>query len=349
MKPISELLRIIQSIDAVDLAEYKYNLDKHFYHLAGVVQNADYHSDEVVHTITDSYKIAAREHINTRKALEVYKDFLKKEIKKMEVDYYVKSEEIYYDSRHDTPKYILKRRKLSLSLKNEEIREIFFSRVSHYNRWQYPAIEIRPAFGQITDIIKGCDPLYLVDTDEKLLDNVKTRWTPTYQRRLRYYTINETNKNLFHALPDNQYGFVVSVDFFNYKTINIINNYLLEIFQKLRPGGTFMFNYNNCDLPYAARNVENNFCCYTPGHKLVELAKNAGFEITRQEDQFENISWLELKKPGELTSIKGGQTLGEILSFSHVTKKQPPEPKPDPDSPGEKWAAQNGSRLLRPK
>ena len=32
-------------------------------------------------------------------------------------------------------------------------------------------------------------------------------------------------------------------------------------------------------------------------------------------DEFEKISWLEIQKPGELTTLKGGQTLGEILSL----------------------------------
>jgi hypothetical protein len=38
-----------------------------------------------------------------------------------------------------------------------------------------------------------------------------------------------------------------------------------------------------------------------------------GFEIFESYNEpLTNVSWLELKKPGELTSLRGGQCLAEI-------------------------------------
>jgi SAM-dependent methyltransferase len=116
-------------------------------------------------------------------------------------------------------------------------------------------------------------------------------------------------------LPENQFGFVLSVDYLDYKPLNIINRYLVDIFRRLRPGGTFMFTYNNCNQVYGARNVENNFKCYTPGTEVINLAQQAGYKVSKHFDEFEHISWLELTKPGDLASLRGGQTLGEILSL----------------------------------
>ena len=76
-----------------------------------------------------------------------------------------------------------------------------------------------------------------------------------------------------------------------------------------------MFTYNNCNLPYAVRNVENNWASYVPKTKLLSIIKQTGFEVIESFDAYENVSWLEIKKPGTLTSLRGGQTLGEILTI----------------------------------
>lgn len=314
MKPISELLRIINSIDAVNLSNSKETSDRQYYELSGMVQNANYHVDDILEILKESHNMISSEHDLVAKTINKYKNFLREEIKKQEVNYYVQSDHLYYDSRFDTVEYLLERHKNSVLMHNKEIFELFSSRLSLYNRWQHPAIQIRPAQGNITNLIKGCDPLYLVDTDEKLFEIVKQKWSQTYQRRLRYYTINESNEELLVHLPDEQYGLILCIDYFNFRPMVIIKRYLEEMFKKLKPGGTAMFTYNNCDLPYGARNVENKFCCYTPGKEVIELAFKIGFELTKQIDADEKISWLELQKPGKLTSLRGGQTLGEILS-----------------------------------
>jgi len=314
MKPISELLRIINSIDAVDLSVGKKAIDRQFYELSGMVQNANYHVDDALETIRNSYNRSSTEQDLIAKTVAKYKNFLREEIRKQEVDYYVKSDQLYHESRLDTTEYLLNRHKQSVLLNNQEIFKMFVSRLSLYNRWQYPAIQIRPAYGNATDIIKGCDPLYLVDTDEAMFEPVKQKWSRTYQGRLRYYIINETNQEILVHLPNEQYGLVLCIDYLNFKPMVIIKRYLREMYKKLKPGGTAMFTYNNCDLPYGARNVENSFCCYTPGKEVIKTAQEMGFELTKQFDADENISWLELRKPGELKTIRGGQTLGEILS-----------------------------------
>ena len=315
MKPISELLRIIQSIDAVDFASTKLTSDKHYFHLSGVVQHANYKVDHVLESLRESYNKVTDEYNQVQGVINDYKKFIQNEIKKQQTAYYIESEKLYYESRHDTVEYLLERRRKNKFLDSKEVKDIFQSRITNYNRWKYPAIEIRPAFGQFTDLIKGCDPLYLLDIEDGFFEHVKKKWTPTYQRRLRYYTFNETNKDLFHMLPENQFGFVLSVDYFDYKPLNIINNYLNDVFCRLRPGGTFMFTYNNCDQVYGAKNVENKFKCYTPGTEIINLAQQAGYTVTKNFNKYEHVSWLELLKPGEITSLRGGQTLGEILSF----------------------------------
>ena len=315
MKPISELVRTLQSIDAVDFASSKSVTDKHYYHLSGVIQHADFETEHTLECLKNSYNKVVDEYTQVQSVVQDYKKTIQQEIKKQSTAYYIKSEEMYYESRQDSVDYQLERIRNNNFLNGEEIKELFVSRITSYNRWKYPAIQIRPAFGEYTDLIKGCDPLYLLDTEDAFFEHTKKKWTPTYQRRLRYYTFNETNEQLFHMLPENQFGFVLSVDYLDYKPLNILGRYLVDIFLRLRPGGTFMFTYNNCDRVYGARNVENNFKCYTPGNEVVNLAQQAGYTVSKHFDEFEHVSWLELTKPGDLVSLRGGQTLGEILSL----------------------------------
>jgi len=317
MKPISELIKIIDSVNAVDLDSTKQFLDKTFRNTTGAINNADYHSKDVLENIQHINNIISAQHQQLKKTLQDYVDFIQQEITKQEEAYQLASNNIYHESLNDSAEYLLTRRKNNnLLTEDQDCFDIFCGRISEYNRWQHPALEIRPAFGQFTDIIKGCDPLYLLDTDENMFQQIKQRWKDAYQRRLCYYTYKETDNEMFHMLPKNQFGFVLSVDLFEYKNMKTIQHYLINVFTRLRPGGTFMFTYNDGGKVYGARNVENKFKCYTPGHELVKLAQDIGYVITKKFDDFENVSWLEITKPGKLKTLKGGQTLGTVKSFS---------------------------------
>jgi hypothetical protein len=59
--------------------------------------------------------------------------------------------------------------------------------------------------------------------------------------------------------------------------------------------------------------TEHHFCCYTPGRLIRTHAKKLGFEITHDHHDHANTSWLELRKPGMLDSIRGAQTLAGIF------------------------------------
>jgi hypothetical protein len=80
----------------------------------------------------------------------------------------------------------------------------------------------------------------------------------------------------------------------------------------LRPGGTIIFTYNNADLPAAAAYAENYFMTYVPESILTLMAESLGYETVFSYNCEPAYSIIEFKKPGELRSIKVGQTVGEI-------------------------------------
>jgi hypothetical protein len=54
--------------------------------------------------------------------------------------------------------------------------------------------------------------------------------------------------------------------------------------------------------------------CYTPKKLIVAHAESVGFECEFEHDGAGDVSWLEFRKPGEITSLRGGQTLAKIVA-----------------------------------
>jgi hypothetical protein len=59
--------------------------------------------------------------------------------------------------------------------------------------------------------------------------------------------------------------------------------------------------------------TEHHFCCYTPGRLVREHARKLGYEITYEHHDDAGTTWVELRKPGMLDSIRGAQTLAGIF------------------------------------
>jgi predicted methyltransferase len=116
-------------------------------------------------------------------------------------------------------------------------------------------------------------------------------------------------------LPDNQFGFCLVYNFFNYKPQEIINQYLTEIYQKLKPGGVVAFTFNDCDHSGAAALAERSFMCYTPGRVVLAHAQAAGFQVRQRYRMNNSTTWIELQRPGQLTSLKGGQSLAKVVDI----------------------------------
>ena len=274
------------------------------------IQNIDF--DNLKNQINEQSKILLQSMQTIESLLQQFKSNLGQFVTSVEEPYFSKSESLYEESKKDNVDYTLDQLQFKKLLYDKPTLEFFQSRIKLQSNYKWPALEIRPGFGDITECLVACDPLYLVDTDVELFKHVKHLWTPEYQRRIRYYTICESDRYMFNQLPKQQFGIIVSTNFLNFRPLRMIKQYLQESFSLLRPGGYFVFTYNNCDYPIGVDNFENSYYCYTPGHQVIELCKQIGFRIAANFDLENNVSWLEIQRPGKMTSIKGGQTLGKI-------------------------------------
>jgi hypothetical protein len=70
---------------------------------------------------------------------------------------------------------------------------------------------------------------------------------------------------------------------------------------------------NDCDRDKAVDLVERHFCCYTPGSLVEHMVQSIGFEIEFKWHHDGPSTWLELRRPGQLHTLRGGQTLAKIL------------------------------------
>jgi len=242
-------------------------------------------------------------------ALDDYKSSLHNVITQQEQEYFVKSYKIYEGMANDTPAYILDR----TNPKSIDNSVDFADRIKLYSSWKNAGLYIRPGKNFYINEMIDSDPLYVVDEHLELLDPVKKLWTPEYQARLRYKIINEQSDQIFKNLPEQQIGLIVVSDFFDFKPFEVIKKYLKEFWDLLKPGGVVIFTYNNCDQPGAVRNVENFFNCYTPGRLIKDFVVGLDFELLNSTESASGINWLEIKKPGNLSSMRGGQTLAKII------------------------------------
>jgi hypothetical protein len=286
------------------------NLDKIFADIKSVDVGLDDQVKEIlseleaIHTHLDSFN----------KLITNYEQLVGDTVKDNGVNYFQLSYQLYDEIKNDPPEYIADRYLFNQYIYKNEIRDALYNRLSLYTDWHHPGFLIRPENGEFLEPMKSCDPLYIADESEHLLRPTKNLYNAEYQNRLRYFLINDDRDHILNHLPDGQIGFIVAIHFFNFKPIEILKRYLEEFWKKLKPGGVVLFSYNNCDYPDAVKQVENFYQTYVPGGLLRSLVELHGFEILNSFDLETNVSWIEIKKPGILESMRGGQTLAKIIT-----------------------------------
>lgn len=233
-------------------------------------------------------------------------------IESKEPEYYAESTRRYeLEMIHDTPEWILNR-KLPIT---DDDRIRLQGRLKLYTDWRLPGMIIRPGNEKFIEDLVPLDPLYLVDHDQQLLDPAMNQFLPEYQRRLRPYVVKELpNEPILGKLPDNQFGFIFAYNFFNFKPMEVVQRWLNECYSKLRPGGVMIFTFNDCDFDTCIRSTEQYYQTFTPGREVKNAIFRAGFEINYEWMKGSEVSWLEVKKLGEITSLRGGQSLAKIVA-----------------------------------
>lgn len=235
-------------------------------------------------------------------------------IKTQQQEYLARSYHLWdVEMRGETVQYILQRR---LNIQDDD-RELLTAKILNYNDWRVPGMVLRPGLESWIDHLVALDPLYVVDQHQELLIPSLDRFPAEYQRRMRPYVIDDrTTAEIFYQLPKSQFGYIFAYNFFNFRPFEILNRYLQELFELLRPGGTLFLTFNNCDRAHNVALVESSFMCYTPGAWVRESAQQIGYEVVDFYHGSADCAWIELRRPGKQRSMKGAQTLAKIFHRS---------------------------------
>lgn len=308
---LSDLVNYRCQLDAMSSKSISQNSDHEIEKITYLVDNQNIQMGEFAQQLQQK-----RQHIQASfESFEQDLQSLKLEIKQLietsEKPWFQESYRLYEQEMiHETDEYILNRRPEI----SEETEQFYRTRIVRYNSWKYPTMIIRPGRETYINELLASDPLYLVDQSYDLLTPAMSLFNEQYQSRLRPYTINERlDEQILHKFPDEQFGLVFAYNFFNFKPFEVIKKYFAEVYQKLRPGGVFALTFNDCDRDKGVMLVEQHFCCYTPGYLVKELARSLGFEIAFSWTDQGPTTWLELRKPGEFESLRGGQALAKII------------------------------------
>lgn len=280
------------------------------------------HITHVVTEQAESYQTASDNIIKTYNELssniakfsaqiELLKQNLRYDIVQQEQEYLANSLHVYQEEMiHDTKDIILNRRMRI----DDEDDLVLRTRLKNLTDWRIPGMIIRPGLENYIEDMVPLDPLYVVDHDPELMRPAISKFTPEYQRRLREYVINDwADGPVLDKLPNNQFGTIFAYHYFNHKPMPIICKFITEFYQKLRPGGSVLMTYNNCDRAHGVIRAEHVWMLYTPRRLIEQHAIETGFELVNAYDGKGDVSWIEFRKPGDIVSLRGGQTLAKVL------------------------------------
>lgn len=313
---LSELValkNLLKKVSTIELAEQTDKFDAGISAVSLMPMHADYR-DHLLTILKNVSKI--EDHINTINGLiPKIIDNIDYEIKEKTKDYRQRGYLIngFYGS-NSTDTYT--ERTDRIMPVSDSTRADIINLIRQKTGWHYPVLEIGPGDGVWTEYLVAGDPLYLVDINPEFLESTMSRFNEVYQRRIRsYLTGGWVQKNEFDLghLPKNQFGFIFSWNVFNYFPEVETEIMLKQIFHLLRPGGSIIFSYNDCNLVQCAEYAENGFRSWITQEKIFEISNRIGFNVVRNDTPEETFSWVELCKPGELTTVKAHQVLGKII------------------------------------
>jgi len=309
---LSELVGYLNLLESNELAPDYHMAIRRFQEIGHVVAN---HSVQIEHygfAFAEKINDIAGEFQHAQTALDDLKANVRKQIAALEPAQYQASQRLYEEEMcYETNEYILTRR---LGL-DPDSRLLLTGRLLQYTDWRLSGLIIRPAREKFIEDLVPLDPLYVVDQHEDLLQPSIQAFTPEYQRRLRPYVINDYDHvDALWQLPANQFGLIFAYNYFNYKPMKVVRQYLDSMFAKLRPGGVAIFTFNDCDWAHGVALAEKSFMCYTPGREIQAHCNHIGFEILSVNRGQGDVAWMEIRRPGEIESIRGGQSLAKIVA-----------------------------------
>ena len=309
---LSELVAYRNRLNQLHLNEAKLRTDIDISGIKHLVGGKEFDPNNLKQQITDKHQEITAKFAEFENLIELAKQDAQAEIQLKEEYWLTETSRLYRQEMvNDTNEHILNRRPAL----RPEYDSIIRARIKNISNSLHPAMIIRPGLETFIQDMVSFDPLYLVDQNLEMLWPSTLDFPEQYRRRLRPYAVDERDltRPILERLPDSQFSLCLAYNFFEFKPVEVIQLWLQEIFKKLKPGGKVMLTFNDCDNEKAVRLAENYYACYTPGKLVRQYALDIGYEIYFSWNDNLPSTWLELQKPGALTTLRGGQALAKVV------------------------------------
>jgi len=309
---LSELVAYRNQLNRLHVEEARSQVDTDLSQIKHLVNSKDFDPNNIRQQMNDVHQAMHHEFDRFLDLVNQAKAEAQAEIDLKE-KYWLDETYRLYDQEmvHDTDEHVLNRRPV-LTPENDSI---IRARIKNFSTNLHPGMIIRPGLETFIEHMVSFDPLYLVDRSDNMLFPCTLGFPDQYRRRLRPIVVNDRDHSrpILERLPDSQFAVCVAYNFFEFTPMQVLERWLQEIFTKLKPGGRLMMTFNDCDNEKAVRLAESYYACYTPGKLVKAVAQQIGYEIYFIWNDNLPTTWIELQKPGTLSSLRGGQALAKVV------------------------------------
>lgn len=206
--------------------------------------------------------------------------------------------------------------KPDLALINERVEKldpqfvyIIKRNIGYYSDWRWAGVELNPSNGFLTRAFLACDPLYMYTNNVIDKEAIKKEFNSFFtEKRMMFYD------NLLH-LPQGQLGLAVNVNSYEFWPFDPIKTEMQKVYNLLKPGGHFIFTYNDCEQLASLDLCANDYRAYNTKTLMINMVQMLGFDVVKQDEVCNGThSFMVVKKPGILSSQKLSSPLVAIES-----------------------------------
>lgn len=188
-----------------------------------------------------------------------------------------------------------------------EFVEKITAKIQYYSDWRHAGVDLNPTSGNFTRTLLACDPLYVLTSKLVDVDKLKSKFNTFFAERRLYQYSN------YDDLPQEQLGLAVNIGEYEHIPIEPIKDELKKVYNLLKPGGYFIFTYNNCEYK-ASLDFCGIYRSYNTKTLMKSLTYATGFDTVEEGDFCNGAhSLLIVKKPGELTSLKNSAPVVKVI------------------------------------
>jgi hypothetical protein len=308
---LSDLVNYKNVIDNMSVLSLEKTMQMEISKITNVVESQSIQIQDFAGSLEKKQQQINKSFLEFENELDALKNQLAEQIRIAEKPWLSESYRLYDQEMRNETLADIKFRSPELA---PEIEFFYQSRIMRYAGWKHTAMIVRPGFESFVKHLVCCDPLYLVDVNHDFFQPCLNSFNEAYQQRLRTYMVNEReDEKILQRLPNSQFGLILAYNFFNFRPVEVVKQWLTEFYDKMRPGGMLLMTINDCDRAKGVMLVEQHFCCYTSGDMIQKLAQSIGFECEFVWHNDGPSTWIEFRKPGVWSSIRGGQALAKIL------------------------------------